>query len=134
MAAEYPLAVYYAINNNPKYLSYAAVSIESILKFNNKVKIYLFIYGPLAEPDLTFFRENNVIIINKESVRDEYLTSLKWFSLRELSSIQQDHLLFADADTFFFTDIEDLFAACKEADFYARQEAGTEGSSAEYSI
>jgi hypothetical protein len=126
--------VYYAINNNLKYISYTAISIESILKHNNKVKIYLFIYGSTADTDLSYFIDNGVIIVNKNPVRDEYLTSLKWFALKDLIEIAEERLLFADADTFFFKDIVRFFNIYREFDFYGREEAGTEGNKEEYSI
>lgn len=48
-------AVYYAINNDPSYILFAATSIKSLRKFNKDLKIYLFIYGYIAELDLSFF-------------------------------------------------------------------------------
>jgi lipopolysaccharide biosynthesis glycosyltransferase len=119
-------AVYYAVNNDPRYLSYVAVSINSLRKYNKKIKIFLFIYGTITSTDIAFFEENQVTVINKAEVKAEYLTSLKWFSLNELQNISEDRLLYVDSDTFFGKDVQMLFNHCRDADFYAREELGTD--------
>ena len=127
-------AAYYAINNDPRYILFTKVSIDSLRKFNSKLKIYLFIYGDLAGIDLSFFRKNNVHIINKSGVKKEYLTSLKWFSLQDLASLNVNSLIYFDADTIFFKKPDILFEDYNKFDYYAREELGTQKDKGGYLI
>ncbi len=129
-----PGAVYYAVNTDMRYLVYILNSIKSLRKYNKKIKVYLFIYGDTSAINLSFFHQNNIIIINKTSVNEEYLTSLKWLSLPELSEIDETKLIFVDADTAFFQDVELLFKNYHQYDFYAREEAGTSSDKVRSSI
>jgi adenine-specific DNA methylase len=127
-------AVYYAVNNDLRYLSYLNISIKSLRKYNKTIKIFLFIYGDISGLDLSFFNDNQVTLIYKPVAEPEYLTSLKWLSLNELKDIGEERLLFVDADTFFSDDIQKLFDQCTQADFYAREEAGTEKNKIRHEI
>jgi hypothetical protein len=118
-------ALYYAVNDNPVYLSYVKKSIESLRKYNSTIKIFLFIFGDILITG-NFYKKNNVEIIFKEKAEPNYFTSLKWLALPDLLKIEAESLLFADADTYFFADIMKLFDNCKQVDLYAREEIGTE--------
>jgi hypothetical protein len=115
-------AIYYAINDDPRYLFFAKKSVESLRRHNRELPAYLFLYGAAPKRDLSFFSRHRVEVIEKRPVRRERATFLKWLPLRELF---EERLLFADADTVFFQDPEKLFTKLREHDFYAREETGT---------
>jgi lipopolysaccharide biosynthesis glycosyltransferase len=130
----YSGVVYYALNTDMRYMLYALKSIKSLRLYNKKIKVYLFLFGDTSAIDLSFFEQNEIIIINKPPVSEEYLTSLKWLSLPDLKELEESKLLFVDADTAFFQDVELIFENYNEYDFYAREEAGTSSDKSTSSI
>jgi len=115
-------AVYYAINDSPKYVSFAIKSIESLRKHNSLTKVYLFIFGSAKRLSRVFLEKNNVKIVKRKKAKKSQLTFLKWLALKDLS---EERLLFVDADTIFFDDVNLLFERFGDSDFYARQELCT---------
>lgn len=123
------ILIYYAINDNPLYLYFTRRSIESLRKFNPEIPVYLFFYGNYFDINFILFENMKVNVIKKTGLSKEYSTSLKWYSLEDLKTIEEERLLFSDADTLFFDDINILLDKCSEGDFYARKEVGTEEDS-----
>ncbi len=115
-------AVYYVVNNNADYLTFAKLSINSLRRFNRRIKIYLFIYGASENIDLSFFYKNQVVLIKKKRAL-LHVNSLKYFVRDESLSRLEKNLLFLDADTIVFDDIDIIFEKCNKYDFYAREES-----------
>lgn len=120
------IAVYYAINDNPLYLYFTRRSIESLKKFNPEIPVYLYFYGDYSNINFILFENMKVNVIKKDGLDKKYTTSLKWLCLEDLKELKEERLLFADADTLFFDDLNKLLNKCQDGDFYARKEVGTE--------
>lgn len=127
-------AAYYAINNDPRYVSFTKTSVETLRKFNKDLKVYLFVYGELEDSDRSFFRKNNIIVAVKGGVQPEHVTSLKWFSLQYLARSTVKRLIYIDGDTIFSGKVDILFERHDVFDFYARIEVGTEKDRGDYYI
>jgi hypothetical protein len=119
-------AVYYTINNDSKYLTFLKNSIVSLRNFNKEIKIYVIIFSNSGKLVPDFFDRYNIQVIYKNPVKPYQLTSLKWYGLTEFENIDLKRLIFLDADTIFYDDINLLFEKYNKADFYAREEIGTE--------
>jgi hypothetical protein len=124
-------AVYFSINNDAKYLFMAEKSIVSLRRYNKMITVYLFVYG---NPPLTFLRSMKRLGVSvqvKKPVLKKNLYYLKWYPL---PTLHEPRLLFVDADTLFFDNVEKLFRRYQTKDFYARRECGLEPGPSIYMI
>lgn len=116
------IAVYYSIDNDPRYVNFARNSVLSLREFNKNIKVYLFAYGSISRQNARFFSANNVCVINKKRAGKHLARFLKWLSLGQLD---ENRVLFVDADTIFYRDVNIIFRRFSKLDFYAREETGT---------
>jgi hypothetical protein len=115
-------SVYYAVNDNPKYLFCVARSVQSLRSHNSSIPVFVFMFGSPAAATVRKLARLDVAVVVRPAVNARRLTFLKWYALRSLDS---ERLLFVDADTVFFSNPFRLFRALDRLDFYAREEVGT---------
>ena len=124
-------AIYYAVDDTPMYLFMVERSLESLRRHNQSIRVYLLVFGELSRREASRFADLNVMIVRRRRSRVERGTFLKWLALTE---IREHRVLFLDADTIVHDDPIHLFDALTQADFYAREELGTEADRAAYLI
>ena len=119
--------IYYAIDVNPTYLLMAKNSVRTLRTHNRNIPIRVFVYGKITKTDRIDFECQGAQVTVRPLPRDLPKTFLKWLPLGEL---KEQRIIYLDADTFIFADVEELFTRFRKRLFYARREAGT-GSSSE---
>jgi hypothetical protein len=115
--------VFYAVNDNPRYLYMAKRSIASLRRYNSSIEVRLYLFGSASPADQRWCRRHQVALMSRPAEKDPArLLSLKWISAWEIDS---DRAMFVDADTLFFGDVQKLLSRYRTKDFYARIEIGT---------
>lgn len=110
-------------------------SLRSLRRYNARVVVYLVLYDPVPEHMLREAERWGVRVVQAEEygamlqrshgfgyVLAELPTLHKLFSLRSLPLGEASQILYLDADTFFFGDVENLFEGNLSAHWFAREE------------
>jgi len=110
--------------------------------FNQTVSIHAFLYGQDL-PEITRELEEHAVQVHQmgsyvdairrihpRAVRTlaTYPVLHKWLNFGELERLAPSQILQADCDTFFFDDVDKLFARYADCHFYAREEPGSKAS------
>jgi hypothetical protein len=117
-------------------------SIRSLRRFNPTIPVRLFLYGspsPDTWAEAVRMRVEVTDLGNysncfahlpqgRAAVLETHPTLHKILSLRHLPDAAYDQVLFLDCDTFFFADVEHLFARYHAHHFCAREEPGSRRS------
>lgn len=117
-----PFEIIYAINDNPKYVLMVKNSLRSLRRFNSSRPVSIYVYGE-TDPAKGFDAFKNVRCFLKPKLHPSFNTYLKWYAIIESAA---QTALFLDADTIVFDDVDKLLKAKSNAQFYARQEIGTQ--------
>ena len=117
-------------------------SIRSLREYNGTIPVSLFIYGVPSRTLLKEADRHSVATRVLGEYKDcftgvpsswhpalsYYPTFHKFLSLQFCNSADVSQILYLDSDTFFFGDVESLFARYKKHDWYAREEPRSQRS------
>ena len=131
--------VYYSLVGQPPHCDQWIQSIRSLRRYNRQIPVHLFYYGDLYMQVCQEAHRHNVVLHfmgdyarsfanygNRQHAYAHFKTLHKFRNLRLLP--QADQVLFLDCDTYFFADVERLFASYRKAHWYAREEVMTRRS------
>lgn len=121
-------------------------SIKSLRLYNQKVPVYLFLYGLVAPEVLVEADRHDVHVVPLGAYREcfrglsgkhaaalsSYPTLHKFLSLASFPSNELSQVLFLDCDTYFFGNVDHLFSHYCKHKWYAREEAFSERSAYGY--
>lgn len=99
--------VVFILNNKNNYLKMAINSISMLRKYNSDIKVLCLTTEPIPFP-----KNLNVEIILINNIDENYFLSNKVY----ISNIESPTVLYIDADTFIFDDVEKLFDSYKDYD------------------
>lgn len=116
-------AVYYSVDDDPKYLYFAIRSVASLRRYNRDIPVRVFVHGQPPARARTALRRAGAEVVVRPAIERHRLMLLKW---QPLELLREPRQLFIDADTVFFGNVDRLFRDRTEHDFYARIEMGTE--------
>lgn len=114
-------------------------SVKSLRLYNQTVSVHAFLYGEDL-PGFTQELEEQAVNVHQrgsyvDAIRrihprafrtlSAYPVLHKWLNFGELERLAPSQILQADCDTFFFDDVDKLFAQYADRHFYAREEPGS---------
>lgn len=112
-------------------------SMRSLRRHNGQIRVNLFLYGTPRRETLEEAQRQGVDVIHLGEFSDcfselprhwgqalvQHPTLHKLLSLRHCSFDGVDQVMFVDCDTFFFDDVDKVFAQHRDCDWYAREES-----------
>ncbi len=116
--------VLYAIDGNRLYHKFLEWSLRSLRFHSPRIEVRVCSFGVANKQLRRLCREVGAQLTVCEAVAPELRWGLKWLALREVETFQR--VFFADADTYFWGPIEDVFDVCLKHEFYAAREFGTD--------
>src|SRR5216110_502505 len=117
-------------------------SVKSLRLYNKSVSVHVFLYGE-HPPGFTQELEEQAVDVHQmgsyvDAIRriharafrtlSVYPVLHKWLNFGELERLAPTQILQADCDTFFFDDVDALFARYSDRHFYAREEPASKAS------
>jgi hypothetical protein len=117
-------------------------SVKSLRVHNKDVSVHAFLYGQ-HPPSFTNELEEQSVSVHQmgsyvDAIRrihprafrtlETYPVLHKWLNFPELEPLGPSQILQADCDTFFFDDVDTLFARYSDRHFYAREEPASKAS------
>lgn len=117
-------------------------SVKSLRLYNKTVSVHVFLYGPHL-PGFTSELEAYAVNVHQMGSYEDavrrfrprafrtlatYPVLHKWLNFAELESLNPSQILQTDCDTFFFDDVDKLFALYSDRHFYAREEPSSKAS------
>lgn len=117
-------------------------SVKSLRLYNKSVSVHAFLYGEHLPGFTNELEELAVTVHQMGSYTDAirrihprpfrtlatYPVLHKWLNFPELEPLAPSQILQTDCDTFFFDDVETLFARYSDRHFYAREEPSSKAS------
>ena len=113
-------AVYYAIDDTPKYQFLTLMSIRSLRSHNGDITVHVYYFGQRNQGFARALRKLGAKLVLQPVPGRNLRTSLKWLCLSKLRKF--DRVLYVDSDTGFFKDVDRLFDRLATYSFYAREE------------
>lgn len=124
------------------YYEQLLYSVKSLRLYNKSVSIHVFLYGEYLSDFINELEAQAVSVHQMGSYLDTirrlhprpvrtlatYPVLHKWLNFAELERLGPSQILQADCDTFFFDDVDTLFARYSECHFYAREEPSSKAS------
>jgi hypothetical protein len=115
--------VYYAMTENDYLLRQLKESLGSLRRFNRTIPVFVFIFAKKSFSVPAWLKRYAVEVRHLAPLAANiYPYLVKWIPL---SGIEADQVLFLDADTYFYDDVEKLFDHYSLKDIYGRRAIGT---------